>query len=193
VDNVSHGRHVIDSPSFLTVAANQGVPIWPFLQPSRNVSVLIVNDNVADGVGNVTTLGNAPNATEIHHTYVQAQAQGLRKMPKIPDDKTYFAQKLYEKNLFFGCQEPDALTIIYLPNRGYNGYDPFVTSLQLDWTATDMNNQVANGRQILLDGGNPEWPTCIRCAVVYKEYIDRKDIPAQCQACMDKHCWPAIR
>ncbi|KAK1073129.1 hypothetical protein LTR74_002095 [Friedmanniomyces endolithicus] len=74
-------------------------PIWPFIQPSRSVDVLIINDNSAD------TPDNFPNGTEIQQTYLNAQAAGLHKMPFIPDVSTFVSRGLNKRATFFGCNE----------------------------------------------------------------------------------------
>ena len=70
---------------------DQNNPIWPFIQPARTVDVLIVNDDSAD------TTDNFPNGTEIHQTYVNAQADGLSKMPFIPDVSTFVSEGLNKR------------------------------------------------------------------------------------------------
>lgn len=93
--------------------SDQNVPIWPFIQPERTVDVLIANDNSAD------TTTNFPNGTEIHQTYVNAQAAGLSKMPFIPDVSTFVSEGLNKRATFFGCNETGTMFIVYLPNVAY--------------------------------------------------------------------------
>lgn len=93
--------------------ALQNNPIFPMLQPSRQIDVIIVNDNSAD------TSMNFPNGSEILTTYVQSLNAGLTKMPVIPSVDTFISQGLNKRPTFFGCNDPSKATIIYVPNVNY--------------------------------------------------------------------------
>ncbi|KAK4502179.1 hypothetical protein PRZ48_005604 [Zasmidium cellare] len=77
--------------------AGQNVPIWPLIQPGRTVDVLITADISAD------TTDYFPNGTELHQTWLNAQAAGLTKMPYIPDVDEFIAKGLNKRAAFFGC------------------------------------------------------------------------------------------
>lgn len=93
--------------------ALQNNPIWPLIQPERNVGVIIVNDNSAD------TSANYPNGSEILTTYTQALRAGLTKMPVIPPVATFLAEGLNQRPTFFGCNDANKTTIVYIPNFSY--------------------------------------------------------------------------
>ena len=159
--------------------ALQNNPIWPFLQPSRPIDVLIVNDNSAD------TSDNYPNGTEILTTYVQAQAAGLSRMPFIPSVSTFVSEGLNKRATFFGCQDTSKLTIVYLPNVNYT-YDSGQPTSKLEYTVAETDAMIANGVQIATQGGDAGWSTCLGCAIVMKT---GQALPPQCQACFQKYCY----
>jgi lysophospholipase len=170
---------LLEISTLLTYPANQNMPIWPFIQPVRSVQVLIVNDNSAD------TDDNRPNGTEIHHTYVQAKEQGLIRMPLVPTIEQYMKANMWKQASFFGCDNKDEVTIIYLPNHNYT-FQSYVGSSQFEWTKAEIDGIVANGHKVLTQNDDPEWPTCMKCAVLKKT---ASVLPSQCNACFTKYCW----
>ncbi|KAK8202082.1 Lysophospholipase 1 [Zalaria obscura] len=156
----------------------QNNPIWPFLNADR-ADVLIVNDNSAD------TDDNFPNGTEIYTTYVQAQAVGLTKMPTIPPVSTFVSEGLNKRATFFGCDEADALTIVYLPNVNYT-FTSNESTEKFQYSKAQTDAMVANGVLIADQNGDEEWPTCLGCAVLKKE---AGELPSACTACFTKYCY----
>ena len=158
----------------------QNNPIWPFIQPARDVDVLFVSDASAD------TPDSFPNGTAIRATYLAAQAEGLAKMPEIPETEE-FVQKGFDKRpRFFGCNDPAKLTVVYLPNAKYISDTIGTFTLQVSPNTTDA--VVGNGVQAAL-GGKPEdsaeWGTCVACAVMKKTGVE---LPGECQDCFTKWC-----
>jgi lysophospholipase len=92
--------------------ARQNNPIFPLLQPSREVDVMVVNDNSAD-------TNSFPNGSAILTTYVQSLNAGLTKMPVIPSVETFISQGLNKRATFFGCNDNSKITIVYVPNVNY--------------------------------------------------------------------------
>ena len=159
--------------------SNQNNPIWPFIQPARKTDVLIVNDNSAD------TSDNFPNGTEILHTYQQAQADGLSRMPFIPSVDTFVSQGLNKRPTFFGCDDNNVVTIIYIPNAAYTFASNEPTA-KLEYSKSDTDAMIANGVQIITKGGDQTWPTCLGCAIVKKT---GGALPAACTACFSTYCY----
>jgi len=159
--------------------SNQNNPVWPFIQPYRNVSVLVVNDNSAD------TTDNFPNGTEIYNTYLQAQANNLTKMPPIPDVATFVAQGLNKRATFFGCNDTSVLTIVYLPNVNYT-YASNVPTSQLVYSKDETDGVIGNGNAIATQNGTQAWPACFGCAVLMKT---NTTLPSGCQGCFDTYCY----
>ena len=154
-------------------------PIWPFLQPSRSVGVLFVNDNSGD------TGDLYPDGTGLYATYQAAQAAGLTKMPLVPSPATLTARGGVTRALFFGCDDNDAVTIIYLPNRSYTCNSGQKTD-RMAYSKSETKDMIANGVGIGTQGGDAAWPTCLACAIMKKTGTV---LPAACTDCFAKYCY----
>lgn len=159
--------------------ALQNNPIFPFLQPSRNISVILVNDNSAD------TSNNFPNGSEILTTYVQSKNAGLTRMPVIPSVDIFISKGLNTRATFFGCGDASKVTIVYLPNRQYS-FNSGVSTGQLAYPKAETDAMIANGVVIATQGGDSEWGTCLGCAMMMKT---GQALPSACTACFAKYCY----
>ncbi|TKA25088.1 hypothetical protein B0A50_06153 [Salinomyces thailandicus] len=101
--NYSHSSAVAAHPK-LTLADGgingQNNPIWPLIQPERNVSVLIVQDNSI--TGDMEVMGY-PDGSALRQTYNMSQSVGLTKMPFIPEAAEFKKKQLNQNATFFGC------------------------------------------------------------------------------------------
>ncbi len=158
--------------------ALQNNPIFPLLQPSRGVDVIIVNDNSADS-------NNFPNGSEILTTYVQSLNAGLTKMPFIPSVNTFVSEGLNKRPTFFGCNETSKITIVYLPNVNYT-FPSNEPTAKLQYAQDETEGMIANGVQIASMGGSLTWPTCLGCAFVMKS---GSKLPNECQGCFSTYCY----
>jgi lysophospholipase len=158
--------------------ALQNNPIFPLLQPARNVSVILVNDNSNDA-------GGWPNGTEILTTYVQSFNHGLTRMPFIPSVETFISQGLNKRATFFGCNATDKIMIVYLPNNEYT-FASNTSTYQLEYSETETDEMVANGVGIATQGGDSAWGTCLGCAIMMKT---GQPLPSDCTACFAKYCY----
>jgi lysophospholipase len=158
--------------------SDQVNPIWPFIVDERDVDILIVNDNSAD------TPDNFPNGLSIHQTYVQAQADGLSKMPFIPVNTTFITQGLNTRATFFGCDEPDTTLMVYLPNKEYS-YDSGEPTSKVVYSKEETRAMIANGEQVATQDAEEGWALCLACAIKIRD----DDLPEGCEACFDKHCY----
>ncbi|MCJ1369459.1 hypothetical protein MMC20_000670 [Loxospora ochrophaea] len=159
--------------------AGQNNPIWPLIQPSRTVNVIIVNDNSAD------TTDNFPNGTEIYQTYLRASQVGLTKMPVIPPVATFVSQGLNKRPTFFGCNDATKVTIVYLPNVNYTFPSNEPTS-KLQYSPSETSGMIANGVEIATKNGDPQWPTCLGCGIMKKT---GGALPAACAGCFTQYCY----
>ncbi|KAI9050555.1 hypothetical protein LZ554_005716 [Drepanopeziza brunnea f. sp. 'monogermtubi'] len=159
--------------------SEQNNPIFPLLQPDRNVSVILVNDNSAD------TENQYPNGSHIERTYQQSSRAGLTRMPFIPPPATFVAQGLNVNATFFGCNEPDKVTIVYLPNAKWS-YESGLDTLRLSHPQKMTEAMIKNGQDIATQGGDLSWPTCLGCAMMMKTGAA---LPTACTACFEKHCY----
>ena len=165
--------HLVDGGEAL-----QNNPIWPFLH-RPTVDVLIVNDNSA------YTSANYPNGSEILTTYTQAVAAGLTRMPAIPPVSTFLSEGLNVRPTFFGCNNPNALTVVYLPNTNYT-FDSGQSTARLEYDVADTMAMVANGVQIGSFGGNATWAECLACGIMRKSGVT---LPKGCGACLEEFCY----
>ncbi|ESZ89919.1 lysophospholipase [Sclerotinia borealis F-4128] len=159
--------------------ALQNNPIFPFLQPDRNISAIIVNDNSAD------TATNWPNGSEILTTYVQSLAAGLTRMPIIPSVETFIAEGYNTRATFFGCGDTSKVTIVYLPNAEFT-FASNVPTIQLIYPKASSAGIIANGVGVATQGNDSEWPTCLGCAFMEKT---GQALPSACTACFTKFCY----
>ena len=158
--------------------ALQNNPIFPLLQPSRGVDVIIVNDNSADS-------NNFPNGSEILTTYVQSLNAGLTKMPFIPSVDTFVSEGLNKHPTFFGCNDTTKITIVYLPNVNYT-FPSNEPTAKLQYNYNETEGMIANGVQIANQGGLPIWPNCLGCAFMKKTGTV---LPSVCHICYDTYCY----
>lgn len=180
----SPGSPYIASQPVLNLAdgglSDQNNPIWPFIQPERDVSVLIVSDNSAD------TSTNLPDGLEIHQTYNQAVAHGLTKMPYVPTNTTILAEGLNTHATIFGCHDPSKITLIWMPNVPYNGAPSNTSTEQLQYSRQESAEIIKNGNNIATQNGDADWPLCLACAIMEKK---AKTLPDGCTACLKKYCY----
>ncbi|QIX00424.1 hypothetical protein AMS68_005941 [Peltaster fructicola] len=155
------------------------IPIWPFIQKTRNVDVIIAADISED------TSDSLPNGLEMRLIYDRAQQVGLTKMPFIPTADVYIAQGLNKRATFFGCNQTDTSFIIYLPNVEYT-FPSNQSSLRVSYTPADTDGMIANGVLIGTQNNDPAWPFCLACGIKNK---DGNDLPDGCDACFAKYCY----
>jgi lysophospholipase len=135
--------------------------IFPMLQPSRSIDVLLVNNNSAN------TTNKFPNGSEILRTYQQSFSQNLERMPFIPSVSTFVSQGPNKRATFFGCNDQSKITIVYLPNVGYV-YENNQPTSKLLYSKGETRAMISNGMSIAGQGRDPGWPTCLGCAVMMK-------------------------
>jgi len=157
----------------------QNNPIFPLLQPSRNISVIVVNDNSAD------TLTNWPDGSELQRTYNQSLIRNLTRMPPIPLNTIFESQGLNQHATFFGCNDTSKVTIIYLPMANFSFMSNYST-YTANYTSSAQAGVIANGNEIATQGGQIDWPTCLGCGLMMKT---GQTLPTECTACFEKHCW----
>lgn len=175
----------VNTRKLLTMAdgglALQNVPFWPFIQNNaRTVDVLIANDNSAD------TSDNYPNGTEIHQTYLNAQAAGLTRMPYIPDVPEFVAKGLNKRATFFGCESPKTMMIIYLPNVPYT-YPSGQSTFKIQYSNAETLGMIGNGNAIATQNGDKDWSFCLACGIKARDGASK--LPSGCTACLNKYCY----
>lgn len=154
-------------------------PIWPLLHPHRPLDVIFVNDNSAD------TKTNYPNGTGLRKTYQQANESGMTRMPYIPTADVFIAKKMDRRASFFGCDDKEKITLIYLPNAPF-WFESGMPTLKLRYTPAQVDGMIENGMNVATQGGDAEWPFCVGCAIVLKT---GESTPDACKPCLQKYCY----
>lgn len=160
---------------------DSNVPLWPLIQSARDVDVIIMGDNSAD------TTYNYPNGTELVVTYQQAQLAGLTRMPFIPSIDVIVSEGLNERATFFGCDDADTATLVWLPNKDYT-YASNTSTYDLQYSKTQTAAMIANANLVATQDGDANWPTCLGCAIMKKTDTT---LPTACTACFTKYCYSA--
>jgi len=155
-------------------------PIFPFLVPSRKVSVIIVNDNDDD-----TSL-NFPNGRELVATYNGAKAAGLTRMPYIPPVATFVSQNMTGHPVFFGCHDASVATIVWVPNAPLTAIGGGTSTSKMQYTTAESVAMVANGAAVMSQNNSADWAVCLGCALMGKTGTA---LPSKCTACFTKYCF----
>ncbi|KUI73279.1 hypothetical protein VM1G_09115 [Cytospora mali] len=152
------------------------VPILPLLEPTRNVSVIIVSDNSNDVDG-------FPDGAAIVDAYNESKTGRLAgRFPVVPAAGNYSAEAQ-----FFGCDDEDAVTVIYLPNHNWT-YASNTATLKLTYTAEATDSMISNGNQIATQGEDDSWAACLACGIMLKE-VGKANLPDGCYSCLEDYCW----
>lgn len=158
-------------------------PVAPLLEPARNVSVILLSDNSADE-DNFPTGEDLIDAWE----YVQNISRINYRMPTIPDQDTFLAEGLNKRAVFFGCEEPETVTIVYLPNVNYT-YESNLSTEQFQYDEDVTNGMIGNGNAIATQDSDEGWGLCLACGIMMKE--SGVSLPDGCDACFSEYCYYA--
>lgn len=158
-------------------------PVAPLLEPARNVSVILLSDNSADE-DNFPTGEDMIDAWE----YVQNISRISYRMPTIPDQDTFLAQGLNKRAVFFGCDEPETVTIVFLPNVNYT-YQSNLATTQFQYNEDVTTGMIENGKAIATQNGAEGWGLCLACGIMMKE--EGATLPDGCDACFSEYCYYA--
>jgi len=174
----SSGSPTVSSSAKLSIGdgglSGQADPIWPYIQPNgRRADVLFLAD-----VGQ-------PEGQNLYNTYVAASAAGLTRMPTIPNVATINSAGLANHATFFGCYEPNAMTIVWLPLVSYT-YPSNTDTYTLQYNTSATVGIIGNGNAIGTQNGAQGWETCVACAVMLKS---GSTLPAGCTACLNQYCY----
>ncbi|KAJ5041505.1 uncharacterized protein L3040_005090 [Drepanopeziza brunnea f. sp. 'multigermtubi'] len=171
----------------------QNVPLYPLIQPQRNVDVIFAVDSSAD------TTYNWPNGTSLVATYARSLNTAIENgtaFPAIPDVNTFVNLGLNNRPTFFGCDSANltgpAPLVVYIPNSPYITFSN-VSTFDPAYNNTQRNLIIQNGYEgaTLANGTlDAEWPTCMGCAVIARS-LERTGtaMPDVCNTCMERYCW----
>lgn len=177
---------------------HENVPIFPFLQPSRKVDVIIAVDSSADGSDpDDPTQFSYPNGTALFTIYSKTLQPHFRgyKMPEVPNSFDGSFDKLgYNKRpTFFGCNSnSQAPLIVYLPNYymvGKTNIETKETTYSPELVEGIFKNGFAIATQSAGTTKNSEWPECLACALIdHQIQRNSQRRTQQCQKCFDYYC-----
>ncbi|GIZ41914.1 hypothetical protein CKM354_000519900 [Cercospora kikuchii] len=163
--------------------SGQAIPVFPFLQPERNIDVIVLVDAATQQPGNIT------NGTWLYNTYTSAQEKNLTRMPQVPTPSEFVAANLSSRAQFYGCNDNNTATLIYLPNtelgEAPTGFQQ--TAEQVNATFEGGVAMVTQSQQNSTEA--QEWAACLACAIVHKS-VEAADLPEVCTGCLERYCWP---
>ncbi|ANB11418.1 Plb3p [Sugiyamaella lignohabitans] len=175
-------------------------PMQPLLHPSRDVDVMFVFDTNMDD-----TPQGWPNGSSLINQYrrqfsVQADPANPYTFPYVPDSNTFINEGLVSRPTFFGCDGQNLTSLggktppllVYMANHPYS-YWSNVTVMKLTYGTDEALGMINNGYNIMtqLNGTrDPDWHSCVSCAIVKREMERRHEPVSQfCRGCFEKYCW----
>ncbi len=177
---------------------DRNIPLWPLLQPARNLSVVLALDASND-------VNGWPNGTSLFTTAELVRSTPNVSFPVIPPQAQFIAEGLNTRPTFFGCPgaeiinantstEPSPI-IIYVPNYPYESFSNFST-FKLQYNDSEAQSLIDNSYLVASAGGNRTlnttiaWPTCLACASMVKIWnATNSSLPEPCTACFNAYCW----
>lgn len=182
----------------------QNIPLYPLVQPERNVDVIFAYDNSAD------TDQSWPNGTSMIATFErQSLNQGNGTIfPYVPDSASFRNLNLTARPTFFGCDAKnltsllpdgadedsvyDSPLIVYTANRPFTYYSN-TSTFKLSYEDTEKRSMIKNGFEVasrLNSSLDSDWKACVACAIIRREQerqgIEQSD---QCKECFSTYCW----
>lgn len=197
----------IEKAEYLTLVDggedSQNVPLYPLIQPERNLDVIIAFDNTAD------TDFSWPNSNSLIKTYERQFGEQSRKyfFPSVPDNNTFINKGFNARPVFFGCyasnftqlREEIGSPANYTPplivwnSNGYYTFRSNTSTFQMSYESDEMRSIVENTYAVATYGNgtlDAEYGACLGCAIIQRE-TERRGInqTEQCKQCFDKYCW----
>ena len=174
---------------------NQNIPLWPLIQPEREVDAILTVDASAD------TTYNWPNGSSLVTTYRRVvnltdRTTKTLSFPHVPDTQTFVNLGLNRRVTFFGCNATNGTNpsipppiLIYIPNEPYSYFSNFST-FDGEYNHNDIYGTIQNGLNIATAGNSTRQQQCIACAVI-RRGLERANatIPQTCQDCFSEMCW----
>lgn len=180
---------------------NENVPLWPLVEPARDMDAIISIDSSAD-------VTNWPNASALYQTSLRAQfpTYSAYPFPVMPDTNTVINRGLNTRPVFYGCNANINVTnadsafnntktpvIIYVPSYPYLALAN-TSTFKLDYSDRQAQGVIDNSVDVATLGGRDnQWPTCLACALMQRGF-ERSNTPRPevCTQCMNKWCWDGV-
>eukprot|EP01134_Creolimax_fragrantissima_P007516 CFRG7516T1 len=150
------------------------IPLFSLFAPARDVDVAFVLDSSGDEM-------NLPTGEQLIASERYCKQAGY-PFPKIPTNKDFKEDPmLLQRVTFFGCNETDVPTIVYIPNHNGQNWGYY----KLTYTDEEISNAFAHGRTVIQDEeGFEDLPVCLGCLLT--SYAGHKS--DECNLCMEKYC-----
>ena len=180
---------------------NENVPLWPLVEPARDLDVVVAIDSSAD-------ITNWPNASALHQTSLRAQNAVYHRyaFPSIPDTNTVINRGLNTRPVFYGCDATVNVTnsetsfngtktpiVIYLPSYPYSALAN-TSTYKMEYSSAEAQRVIDNSVDVAtLGGADASWPTCLACALLQRGF-ERSGTqrPQVCTQCLHKWCWDGV-
>lgn len=175
----------------------QTIPILPFLQPDREIDVVVAIDPSTD------TEDSWPDGESLRATQHKSDWEfGADVFPKIPSNDTFLSKNLTTKPVFFGCNTTNLKTykdsdryspvIIYVPMSDISYPTNFSTG-KLSYTSEEQQRTIQNGFNMMTRSNGTEdsnWDKCLGCVTLLREFQRRdSDVPNDCEQCFSDYCY----
>lgn len=176
---------------------HENIPLFPLIQPERQLDVVIAVDATADGKDkDETDLFSYPNGTSLYTIYSKTKLLSYTgyHMPDIPNpiDGTFEGLGYNKRPTFFGCDDFQSPLIVYLPNY-FSTEKTNMETTKMTYSPEEIENFFSNGFEIASQTSGTSqdegWPVCLACALIDRQ-MSRNGTPrtTQCQECFKNYC-----
>lgn len=180
---------------------NENVPLWPLVEPARDLDIIIAIDSSAD-------ITNWPNSSALYQTSLRAQYPTYNQyaFPVMPDTNTVINRGLNTRPVFYGCDANVNVTnsntsfngtktpiVVYMPSYPYSALAN-TSTFMLEYSSSQAQGVIDNSVNVATLGGvDSEWATCLGCAILQRGF-ERSNTPRPevCTRCLNKWCWDGV-
>ncbi|KAG5370368.1 Lysophospholipase 3 [Yarrowia sp. C11] len=172
------------------------IPLLPFLQPEREVDVIIAQDPSLDSPE------GWPTGECIRNSAAKSNWEfGEGVFPEIPDNLTFIDKDLNKKPVFFGCDvsklkkydgtDRYSPVIVYVPSTNITYGSNFSTG-KLIYSKEEMFGTVNNAYNVMTRTNltqDENWGKCLGCVSILRETQRLNETVDDCQSCFDEYCY----
>jgi lysophospholipase len=165
--------------------SNHSMPLLSVLRPERGVDVVLAIDSSAgpDGYPDGSQMIAAGELARKLKSY-------RSRMPSMPKTvEQWRAQMPNRDPVVFGCNEPNATTIIYLPNKKMGDLETNFDEHKWKYSKEETKSMFDNGVNLGLQKNPHEWRKCLGCFIFKKKGLPFRDI---CDNCWNHFCYSEI-
>ncbi|KAI9205197.1 lysophospholipase catalytic domain-containing protein [Polychytrium aggregatum] len=176
----------------------QNVPLWPLIQPAREIDVVFAVDSTVSYYE-----GGWPNGSSIISTAEYAKRSNIPFPPVPLHAEEYQDQGLIDRTTFFGCYLNEAdkpktgslpPLLVYVPNR-FGTFPSNASTFKRAYERDLAKSYIGNGFSLLADKETQgtvasevdDWSACLACALIHR--AGNSQPTEQCQSCLKAACW----